>query len=383
MEIVYIAITVLVVLSTLVEIVHYLITGTSILRQNRKSKRSGQDMNTENLPPVSVIICARNEEENLKNFLPLVLEQEYADFEVIIVNDGSVDETEELIRRFQRDYPNLYITSLPQEVRIVCHKKLALTVGIKAAKHEIMLFTDADCRPYSKHWIATMVKNFTPETEFVIGYGSYYRTNGFIGRLTAYDTLTIAMQYLGFAAAGKPYMGVGRNMAYRKSTFFRIKGFAGFLHMASGDDDLLINSFGTAENTRCEVTLESKTLSLPQENIKNWYYQKLRHLSTSDIYNPQSRILLGVEPFFRGFFYLSIIAAGIFCHSIPYAMITVVSCFLLKLILQTTIVDLTAKMYKEKMFNPLEILLFDIFLPLTSLYILSFGRLFNKRIYWK
>lgn len=384
MEIADIIIISLIILSTLVEMIYYSITGTSVLRRNRKSQKN-TNATSALQPPVSVIICAKNEEENLKNFLPLVLEQDYPEFEVIIVNDGSEDRTISLIRRFQKDYPNLYLTTLPTAVRIVSHKKLAITVGIKAAKHEILLFTDADCRPYSRHWISTMAKNFNEETEFVLGYGGYYRNGTFAGLLTAYDSLTIAIQYLGFAAMGKPYMGVGRNMAYRKSTFFRVKGFAGFLNIASGDDDLIVNRFGNSKNTVGEVDLEAKTLSLPQSGLKDWYYQKTRHLSTSGIYSRHSKLLLGIEPFFRGLFYASLLACILVGNHNYYTISIAIICFIFKIGLQTIIVNKTAKMYKERQFNIFAVLLFDVILPLFSLYTLTIGRLFNmkRKFVWR
>ena len=238
-------------------------------------------------------------------------------FGFIVVNDGSWDDTENIIKDFQEDYNNLYITTIPQETRIISHKKLAITVGVKAAKNEILLFTDADCRPLTPDWISSMVRNFDSQTEFVLGHGNYYDEPGFIGKLVSYDTLTIAMQYMGFALLGHPYMGVGRNMAYRKSTFFRLKGFAGFLHVASGDDDLLINAFGKKHNTRIEPSLEAETLSLPKTTFRDWYYQKVRHLSTVDVYKSGSKLWIGIEPFSRGLFYLSVLLLIILGYNNP------------------------------------------------------------------
>lgn len=370
--------------TAVVQLFHYLIIGTTILRYNSKRKQRKTPV-SDAKPPVSVIICAKNEEENLRNFLPLVLEQDYPDYEVIIVNDGSQDDTIALINNFQQKYSNLYITSLSTETRIISHKKLAITVGAKAAKHEILLFTDADCRPWTKYWIETMVRNFTPDTEFVIGYGGYYRTNGFTGKITAYDTLTIAMQYMGFASIFKPYMGVGRNIAYRKSTFFKQKGFAGFLHMASGDDDLLVNAFGTKANTRIETTLPGKTMSLPKNNMVDWYYQKSRQLTTVDVYSSNSKMLLSIEPLTRGLFYATVIATAILYYNNAMVMHIMAGCFFLKMLTQTIIINVTAKKYKEKAFCILDILLFDILLPLITLYALTIGRIVGKknRYVWK
>lgn len=382
MTIIYILFSIL-ALSLIVQLGFYLIPYTAILRHKRQA-RKGNVPHTVERPPVSIIICARNEGDNLKRFLPLVLEQDYENYEVIIVNDGSCDDTEEIIKDLQEDYHNLYITNIPQETRIISHKKLAITVGAKAAKNEILLFTDADCRPLTPDWISMMVRNFDDNTEFVLGHGNYYRLPGFISQMVAYDTLTIAMQYMGFARLGYPYMGVGRNMAYRRSTFFNNKGFAGFLHVASGDDDLLINAFGNSRNTRIEPSLDAETLSLPKTTFKDWYYQKLRHLSTVGVYQSGSKMWIGLEPLTRGLFYLSVILLLALAYTSPFAVVVAISAFVLRFVIQFTIINLTAKSYNDKPFG-LSILLFDIILPLLTLYILTIGKLFQRKtkFFWK
>ena len=371
------------ILSLIIQLGFYFIPYTAILRRTRKIKK-GDVPHTVEQPPVSIIICARNEGENLHRFLPLVLEQNYEDYEVIVVNDGSCDDTEEIIKDLQKVYHNLYITNIPQETRIISHKKLAITVGVKAAKNEILLFTDADCRPLTPNWITSIVRNFNDQTEFVLGHGNYYREHGFISKMVSYDTLTIAMQYMGFALLGYPYMGVGRNMAYRKSTFFNHKGFAGFLHVASGDDDLLINAFGKKHNTRIEPSLEAETLSLPKTTFRDWYYQKLRHLSTVDVYQSSSKMCIGLEPLSRGLFYLTILLLTIFNYNNPVILSIVIGSFLLRFLTQFIIINLTTKTYKDKGFG-LSIILFDILLPLINLYILTIGKIFRRKakFIWK
>lgn len=379
---IYILLLVL-ILSFTIQLGFYFIPYTAILRRIRNTKK-GNVAHTVEQPPVSVIICARNEGENLHRFLPLVLEQNYADYEVIIVNDGSSDDTENIIKDLQKVYHNLYVTNIPQETRIISHKKLAITVGVKAAKNEILLFTDADCRPLTPDWITTMVRNFDENTEFVLGHGDYYREPGFISKMILYDTLTIAMQYMGFALLGHPYMGVGRNMAYRRSTFFRLKGFAGFLHIPSGDDDLLINAFGKKHNTRIEPSLEAKTLSLPKTTFTDWYYQKLRHLSTVDVYKSGSKMWIGLEPLTRGLFYLAILLLIVLGYNNPIILAIALGAFLFRFLIQLTIINLTAKVYKDKGFG-LSIILFDIILPLVTLYILTIGKIFRRKakFIWK
>ncbi len=371
------------ILSLIIQLGFYFIPYTAILRRTRRIKK-GDVPHTVAQPPVSVIICARNEGDNLNRFLPLVLEQNYENYEVIVVNDGSCDDTEDIIKDLQKIYHNLYITNIPQETRIISHKKLAITVGVKAAKNEILLFTDADCRPLTPNWITSIVRNFDNQTEFVLGHGNYYREHGFISKMVSYDTLTIAMQYMGFALLGYPYMGVGRNMAYRKSTFFNHKGFAGFLHVASGDDDLLINAFGKKHNTRIEPSLEAETLSLPKTTFRDWYYQKLRHLSTVDVYQSSSKMWIGLEPLSRGLFYLTILLLTIFNYNNPVILSIVIGSFLLRFLTQFIIINLTAKTYKDKGFG-LSIILFDILLPLINLYILTIGKIFRRKakFIWK
>lgn len=383
LSIIYYILLSILILSLLIQLGFYFIPYTAILRRTRKL-RSGNIAHSIEQPPISVIICARNEGENLRRFLPLVLEQNYRDYEVIIVNDGSCDDTENIIKDLQKVYNNLYITNIPQETRIISHKKLAITVGVKAAKNEILLFTDADCRPLTPDWISTMVRNFDENTEFVLGHGGYYRENGFVSKMVSYDTLTIAMQYMGFALLGHPYMGVGRNMAYRRSTFFRLKGFAGFLHVASGDDDLLINAFGKKHNTRIEPSCEAETLSLPKTTFRDWYYQKLRHLSTVDVYKSGSKLWVGLEPFSRGLFYLTTLLLIILGYNNPILLAIAIGAFLFRFLIQLIIINSTAKVYKDKGFG-LSIILFDILLPLITLYILTIGRIFRRKakFIWK
>lgn len=383
LPIIYYIILAILFLSLIIQLGFYFIPYTAILRRTRKIKKGNVPHNIEQ-PPVSIIICARNEGENLRRFLPLVLEQDYLNYEVIIVNDGSCDDTEDIIKDLQKVYQNLYITNIPQETRIISHKKLAITVGVKAAKNEILLFTDADCRPLTPNWITTMVRNFDEQTEFVIGHGNYYREKGFVSKMVSYDTLTIAMQYMGFALLGHPYMGVGRNMAYRKSTFFRLKGFAGFLHIASGDDDLLINAFGKKHNTRIEPSCEAETLSLPKTTFRDWYYQKLRHLSTVDVYKSGSKLWVGLEPFSRGLFYLTTLLLIILGYNNPILLAITIGSFLFRFLVQLIIINSTAKVYKDKGFG-LSIILFDILLPLITLYILTIGKIFRRKakFIWK
>ncbi|HJV77225.1 MAG TPA: glycosyltransferase, partial [Paludibacter sp.] len=324
----------------------------------------------------SVIICAKDESDNLRKFLPFVLQQDYPNFEVIVINDGSTDESGTLLNDLSVEYPNLRTTFVPVGANNLSTKKLGLTLGIKAAKNDLLLFTDADCMPEDKFWIARMARNFNPETEFVLGYGAYFNKKGFLNRLITYDTLFIALQYLGMAAAHKPYMGVGRNMAYRKETFFAQKGFASTLHLSSGDDDLMVNKASTSENTRIEISPDSITWSEPNQTYKGWFYQKKRHLSVSAYYKSSSKFRLSLEPMTRGLFYLAFIAALVFGGLIVQIATGVL--FLARLIVQLCVINGSSKHFGERKYI-LTLPIFDIYLPLVSLYILTIGKTTSRR----
>ena len=257
--------------------------------------------------PVSIIICAKNEEENLAKNLPLVLEQDYPDYEVIVVNDASSDGTDDVLRDLSQKYPHLRYTGIMENVHIRSGKKLALTVGIKASRHEWLLLTDADCAPAGNKWLASMQRNFRRDTGIVLGYGWYERSGGLLNLIVRYETFFIALQYLSFALSGMPYMGVGRNLAYRRDIFFRNKGFASHYELASGDDDLFINEVVRGTRTKIEIRKESHTVSEPAKKWKEWYYQKRRHLTTGPRYRPSTKFFLGTEILSRVLFYVSFI----------------------------------------------------------------------------
>lgn len=260
------------------------------------------------LPPVSVIICAKNEYQNLLHNLPLVLEQEYPDYEVIVVNDASDDDSIELLNSLTRKYKHLRIFDLEQNLNFFSGKKFPLSLGIKSARYEVLLLTDADCKPASPQWIRTMVENYGPRTEIVLGYGTYRKTVGFLNQVIRYDAFLVAMQYLSFALAGIPYMGVGRNLSYKKSLFYHTKGFISHYKLKSGDDDLFINRVAKRKNTRIEISPDAHTISTAKASLVQWFLQKRRHYTTAKYYRPAFKFLLSLNYFSKLLLYLSFIA---------------------------------------------------------------------------
>lgn len=257
--------------------------------------------------PVSIVICARDEEENLRNNLPLILEQAYPNYEVIVVNDCSTDDTADVLSAFQERYKHLKVTTIKPDEKFTHGKKLALTIGIKAASNDFMLLTDADCTPTSQSWLHLMQENFIPSCEVTIGYGGYKPKAGALDKLVRCDTFFIGLQYLGFALAGFPYMGVGRNLAYRKSTFFNNKGFASHYNLPSGDDDLFVSEVANKRNTLVEYRPDTITRSEQVSSFNSWMWQKLRHSITASRYRKSVKFLIWLEPISRVILFASAI----------------------------------------------------------------------------
>ena len=255
--------------------------------------------------PISVIVCARNEAENIAKFLPSILEQKYKKYEVILVNDKSKDNTEYVIKKLKKKYTNLRVVTIEDHVNSRVGKKFALTLGIKAAKYEYLLLTDADCKPLSENWLAEMSSKFSSDKQIVLGYGAYKKEKGLLNKLIRFDAFYVAIQYLSYAISGIPYMGVGRNLAYKKSLFFNNKGFASHIHLPSGDDDLFIQEVATKNNVEIAISPESHTISLPEYKWKEWIFQKRRHFTTSEKYKKRHKLLLFFFPFSQILFWFS------------------------------------------------------------------------------
>lgn len=243
---------------------------------------------------VSVIICARNESETLLENIPLFLAQKYPEFELVVVDDCSLDDTENVLRAFAGRHANFKAVYLKENQWYWGGKKFALTMGIKAAKHDTVLLTDADCKPRNNQWIENMMIPFEKGASIVLGYGAYQKRSGFLNQLIRFDAFHIALQYMSFALASVPYMGVGRNLAYHKELFFRNKGFASHQHIPSGDDDLFIRDVATKTNTSIQPDADGHTLSVPENNFSSWMQQKKRHITTGNHYKFRHQLLLAL-----------------------------------------------------------------------------------------
>ncbi|MGQ0828315.1 MAG: glycosyltransferase [Bacteroidota bacterium] len=330
-----------------------------------------------NAPPASVVICAKNEDHNLVDFLPKIFEQDYPEFEVVVVNDCSFDNTEHILKEFAQKHSNLRVVTIKEDEVYTHGKKVALMMGIKGATHEHMLLTDADCKPNSKDWLHNMMQHFTPETEIVLGYGGYEKQKGFLNKIIRFDTFMIALQFLSFALARKTYMGTGRNLAYKKSLFFKMKGFASHYHIESGDDDLFVNEAATKQNSKIEVSINSHTISRVKRTFRTWLRQKRRHVTTFEHYNAASKFRLTMISMSQYLFFASFISLLI----VQFEPITVLSLFLLRLLVQILIFNKSMKLLAEKdllVFSPVIELMLLIVYPMVTL-----SNLLMKKNKWK
>jgi glycosyltransferase involved in cell wall biosynthesis len=329
---------------------------------------------------VSIIVAARNEVVNLENVLPVILHQQYNDYEVIIVDDRSSDGTELLIKRFQKSFKNLKYIRINEKDSEFLGKKYALSRGIEQAKNDALLFTDADCLPASDMWISRMVQQYPENNGIVLGYGAYFKERTFLNMLIRYDTAFIAMQYGGFALAKFPYMGVGRNMMYSKKLWEQRKGFDEHIHIASGDDDLFVQQHYKSAHFEVQFHQEAVTRSFPKHTFKQWCAQKNRHFSTSGMYPIQIKSLILLEPISRVLFYLCFVVGVIISTNVLIYVLLVV--FIVRFIVISLVFGLFCKRVSEK--GLLKYLpLLDLIMPLVQTYFYLCGNNRLRNNTWK
>lgn len=302
--------------------------------------------------PVSVIVCARDEAGNIVKNLPGVLVQDYkTTHEVILVNDNSVDDSRFVIEELQKSFKNLISLPLTQEAKLMSGKKFPLSMGIRTARYETLLLTDADCVPASEHWMKLMQNAYSNGTEIVLGYGAHRKAPGMLNKIIRFETFHSALQYLSYALAGIPYMGVGRNLSYKKEVFIRNKGFSAINQIPGGDDDLFINKVATKTNTSIVIDADAHTISDAKKTWSDWLRQKYRHYSTAKYYQTKHKVLLGLYSCTQFLMYPLTIAAIIF-----YNWWLALIMFFVRLIIQAFVLNKTMKQLNEEDLFPMFVL---------------------------
>lgn len=328
--------------------------------------------------PISVLVCAKNEAQNLQEFLPLILTQDYTKYEVVLINDASHDDTLDVMEAFAAKHNNIKIVNVKNTEAFWANKKYALTLGIKAATHDHLLFTDADCKPVSKHWITQMASHFVENKTIVLGYGAYHKIKkSFLNKLIRYETLLTAIQYFSFAQLGIPYMGVGRNLAYHRKEFFKTNGFIKHIKIRSGDDDLFINEAANAKNTSVCYNNNSFTTSNPKTTFNSWFRQKRRHVSTAKLYKFKHKALLAL--FYTSQILFWVLLTLLLITLFNWQLVLILTCF--RLLIQYLVIGFSAKKLNE-----IDVLFV---LPFLEVFLIGFQltifitNLISKPNYWK
>lgn len=309
-------------------------------------KKPHETQRADLLPPVSVIVVGRNEEENFRKNLPTILNQDYPNYEVLAVNDQSTDDSQNVIEELQNEYPRLRLVKVPENDQFWNGKKFGLALGIKAAQHEHLLLTDADCFPSSPDWIREMISGFMGGKELVIGYGDVEKEGGFVNGLTRFETFQTALQYFAWSFWGMTYMGVGRNLAYRKSLWFEQNGFIKHIHIPSGDDDLFVNSAAKRGKVGRVAKSTAHTLTQSKTTWSGWMRQKRRHFSTANLYKPGHQMLLGLYGTTTLLFWPALVIAALFTSGLLFQVVLGIGLF--RLIYQLVVGMMAARFLGNK-----------------------------------
>ena len=341
-------------------------------------KRKVTAVAEEELPGISVIISSKNNSEELAKNLPFILEQDYPLFEVIVVNCGSTDETDMVLKAAEQKYPHLYHTYVPADSDGTNEKKLSLTLGIKAAKHEILLFTEAYCRPVTTRWIREYGKAFLQERDIVLGYSRLIiEKKVWMRKFIHFDNLVHHLKFISMALAHKPFMGIGRNMAYKKALFYSHKGFSPILNIEGGEDDLYINRIAQRKTTGVVMTADSMTDTRGIDSFFTWRSIKSKYLYTKQFYRGFAFHLLGVETVTKYAFYLAFLAiVGLAIMNAAYylaafALLLTILRFLVLLV----IINKNSVLFDGSKYH-LNLFFFELFQPFNNL---RFRKYANRR----
>lgn len=292
-------ITLIFVIAVSIQILYYIVIFSRFLLE-----KSVDIQPVTSTKGVSVVICAWNEFDNLVELLPILANQKYPDYEVVIVDDCSNDGSGEYLKNEVENYQNFKLVTITERPEHMASKKYALSLGIKVTTKEILLLTDADCRPASDDWITGMVQQMTYDKQIVLGFSPYNFEPGFLNGFIRFETFFTAWQYFAYSLLGMPYMGVGRNLMYRRKLFFDKLGFRNHQKITGGDDDLFVNENANSVNTAICFNPETFTFSEPKTTFKDWFIQKKRHLSIGKRYKTRDKFLLGLYSFTHIIFWI-------------------------------------------------------------------------------
>ena len=364
----------------IVQLIYYLYLFRKPYQHLANIDKTDEDMDETNSIGISVIITAKNEAKNLKKNLTFILNQDYPNFQVVVVDNGSTDNTRDVLDNFKSKHANLYVTFIPIGSEKVNDKKLALTVGIKAAKHDILLFTEPDTKPLTKRWVYEYAKAFNTDKKVVLGSCQLEMDKTISNKFILFDNLFLGIKYLSLALIKRPYMGIGRNMAFRKNLFFENKGFSSILNIEDGEDNVFINKIATKENVAVLISAESRVVSNVVDSFSIWRNIKTRYLTTQKHISLNVTRILKFEVFSRFGFYLLFATLSIIgiVSSLHYLLFFAILLFLIRYFTQIIVINKNSKLYNAGSFY-LSLPLFDFLAPIVDYIYLNHKPKKNRR----
>lgn len=344
-------------------------------------KRRSRLKRDDELEPISVVVCARDSYEQLTELIPALLGQDYPQFEVVVVNDCSEDETEEYLKDLERRESRIKPVQLRQHLNFFNGKKFPLSMGIKSASYDLMVLTDADCMPTSDQWLRSMVSGYGYDTEVVVSHSRYRNTGGLLNLMIRFEAVQNATMYLSAALAGKPYRGVGKNLSYRQRLFFRNKGFTSHYAMAAGDDDVFISQTANKRNTKVVIDPENTIESNPPQSFGSWVRSRCNKYATIAMLKANARSFAALHYWSQFLFYGCLIAMLVMKPAFAFASgnplfyyLALAVLFLLRFITQLVIYRGVCRRLGEPRLLPGLILWDLVFAILTPLFRIT-GRL--------
>lgn len=282
----------------LVQLVLWLVVWRSPLRHGRRTRVTPEMLRSGDKPGVSILVYSHDQAESLARNLPVLLEQDYPEYEVVVVDDCSRDDTQDILSMLDQRYEHLVHTRIDSHARAMSHRKLAVYLGTKASHHDLLLVTRAECCPSSPDWISGMVRHFAqPGIEVVLGPVVYERRASFLSRFCQFDLFSRLLWMLGVALSVKPFAGWGQNLAFRKSTFFAngSQGFQRHLNIQPGEDDLFVADVARPGNVAVEMQASSLVTDQSRPLVVNWSIDRINRGFTSRLYSWSSAILRAVD----------------------------------------------------------------------------------------
>ncbi len=363
-------VTFIYVISTLVQSAFY------VFMMAQWSKKQTNILSRNQVTPISVIVAAHNEEENLVKLIPILLDQNHHDFEVIVAVDRSNDESLAYLTALKATDNRLNFIDIKKTPSNYSHKKYALSEAIKIAKNNLLVFTDADCTPVSQDWLSIVAASFKDKTEIAIGYSPYLKISGLLNRFIRYETLLTAIQYFTFSKAGIGYMGVGRNMAYQRDLFLKNDGYSTHRHITGGDDDLFIGRLANQHNVSTYYGNQAFVNTLPEQSWGNYFKQKRRHLSVGKHYKQSHQILLTMLGVSQIMFWLTFVILATIKINLPLLVL----CFAIRILLQNAFFIKGTREIGDN-FEYIWILFLDL---IHTLFLIVMGPIgfFTKKVKW-